>query len=154
MNEILEYLARIDYPLISETFVSEDLIRWENFFPIKVQVLNNLPLVLRLLSKRQNKWEIFPNFVVFSQCLNFTYIFIYNKVLDSTGNKKYNAMSHSIDCNTTFIAVFILITNEKRPNGVKVRCWHWVRFGPNSQSMLAFYFRILQSCHFGFYCGF
>ena len=27
VNEILEYLARIDYPLISETFVSEDLIR-------------------------------------------------------------------------------------------------------------------------------
>ena len=26
VNEILEYLARIDYPLISETFVSEDLI--------------------------------------------------------------------------------------------------------------------------------
>ena len=52
VNEILEYLARIDYPLISETFVFEDLIRWKTFFPIKVQVfseghknLNNLPLV-------------------------------------------------------------------------------------------------------------
>ena len=42
-------------------------------------------------------------------------------------------MSSSIDCNT----VFILITNEKMPNGVKVRCWHWVRFDPNIQAMLA-----------------
>ena len=32
----------------------------------------NLQLVLTLLSKCQNKWEIFPNFVAFSQCLNFT----------------------------------------------------------------------------------
>ena len=31
----------------------------------------NIPLVLTLLIKCQNKWEIFSNFVALSQCLNF-----------------------------------------------------------------------------------
>ena len=35
------------------------------------KIRKNLPLVLTLLSKCCNRWEIFSNFVAFSQCLNF-----------------------------------------------------------------------------------
>jgi hypothetical protein len=38
----------------------------------------NLPLVLTLLSKYQNKWEIFSNLVAFSENLNFTYSLKFN----------------------------------------------------------------------------
>ena len=36
-----------------------------------MKIWNNLPLVLTLLIKRQNKWEMFSNLVTFSQCPNF-----------------------------------------------------------------------------------
>ena len=41
------------------------------FSEMVTKIWKNLPYVLKLLSKRQNMWDIFSNFLVFSQCLNF-----------------------------------------------------------------------------------
>ena len=55
--------------------IKKHLLQVKFRFSEKVtKIWKNLTLVLTILSKRQNRREIFSNFVAFSQYLNFTYI--------------------------------------------------------------------------------
>ena len=46
-----------------------------------IKTWKNLPLVLTLISKLQKNWEIFSNFVAFSQYLNVDSLYWYNRFL-------------------------------------------------------------------------
>lgn len=54
-----------------------------------------LPIFLTLLSKRQNNWEIFSNFVAFSQCLNFMHM---SSLILTTNLFKENMIIEEIVC--------------------------------------------------------
>ena len=71
-------LYYIAWKVAEELHTSKYILKIKKQVPLKLsfseqatKIWKNLPFVLTLLSKHQNKWKMFSNFVAFSQCLNF-----------------------------------------------------------------------------------